>query len=68
MNWLKTALKELYGLFVDDGRFALAICVWIALVSYGLPRLPVGLVWRGPILFLGIVILLLQTVVAASRR
>ena len=30
MHWIKTILGELYGLFVDDGAFALAIVVWLA--------------------------------------
>jgi hypothetical protein len=37
MNWLSAVLKELWGLFVDDGLFALSILVWLA-VGWMLPR------------------------------
>lgn len=30
MRWFKTIILELYGLFVDDGSFAITIVVWLA--------------------------------------
>jgi hypothetical protein len=38
MTWLSVVLKELWGLFVDDGLFALSILIWLA-VGWMLPRL-----------------------------
>jgi hypothetical protein len=37
MTWLSVVLKELLGLFVDDGLFALSILIWLAL-GWMLPR------------------------------
>jgi hypothetical protein len=32
MSWIKTVLREVFGLFVDDGSFAIAILAWLLLV------------------------------------
>ena len=29
MNWVRAIWREIAGLFVDDGRFALSITVWL---------------------------------------
>jgi hypothetical protein len=47
MAWLKTALQELFGLFVDDLPFTIAIAVWLALVSLLLPALVSDTRWDG---------------------
>jgi hypothetical protein len=38
MTWSRTLLNEVWGLFVDDGLFALSIVVWL-IVGWILPRL-----------------------------
>jgi hypothetical protein len=38
MTWLRTILQEVWGLFVDDGLFALSILIWLV-VGWILPRL-----------------------------
>ena len=43
MLWLRSILTEIWGLFVDDGRFALAILVWLAACWLVLPRFGVGI-------------------------
>ena len=53
MNWLGGALRELFSLFVDDVRFTVAIVMWIAFGTRGLPQLPVDPGWNAPLLFLG---------------
>ncbi|WP_187290845.1 hypothetical protein [Hyphomicrobium denitrificans] len=45
MRWLKTIVAEIFGLFVDDGAFALAIIVWLGAVWLVLPRLNVPTAW-----------------------
>jgi hypothetical protein len=61
-----TLLRELYGLFVEDGAFALAILVWLglfaAIVSY------VEASVRGPVLFAGFAVILIVAVRRASRH
>ena len=38
MTWLRAILQEVWGLFVDDGLFALSILIWLV-VGWILPRL-----------------------------
>jgi hypothetical protein len=33
MTWIRVVLKELWGLFVDDGPFASLILIWLAVVA-----------------------------------
>ena len=68
MRWMKTILAEIVGLFVDDGRFALAILVWLAAVWLILPHLAVAAAWRGLILFLGLAAILLDGAVRRAGR
>jgi hypothetical protein len=35
MNWIKTVLREVYGLFVDDLRFTFSILAWLGLIWLG---------------------------------
>ena len=65
MKWVSAVLREVFGLFVDDGSFAGAILVWLLLVGLGLPRLEVATGWQGLILFAGLALIL---VVSAGRR
>ena len=32
MGWMRTVVREVWGLFVDDGSFALAIVICVAVV------------------------------------
>ena len=68
MNAIKTALREVYGLFVEDGSYALALVVWIVAVALLLPRLPIAAAWRAPILFAGMILILLENVVRSARK
>jgi hypothetical protein len=56
--------RELYGLFVEDGAFAIAILVWLGLFAAiaHLVDPPV----RAPLLFLGFAIVLIVGVRRAS--
>jgi hypothetical protein len=54
------ACRELLGLFVDDGSFAIALILWSAAAGFFLPRLPVNAGWDGPILFLGYLLILAE--------
>ncbi|HEY2131389.1 MAG TPA: hypothetical protein VGH36_00190 [Acetobacteraceae bacterium] len=68
MSWLKTISSEIFGLFVDDGSFALAILVWLALVWLVLPRLALPAAWGGIILFAGLALILLESAMRRARR
>lgn len=69
MKALLTALQEVYGLFVEDGSLAVAILLWIAIAAFLFPRLPESTaVWRAPVFFAGIVVLLLENVWRSARQ
>lgn len=68
MNRVHTVLAEIYGLFVDDGIFAVAIIAWVALGWLVLPRLGLPAGWQGPILFLGLAAILVESAARRARR
>lgn len=65
---LMKILKELWGLFVDDGSLALALIIWVAITGFGLPRVPVPAAWDAPILFIGCVVILVFNVLRSVVR
>ena len=68
MSWLKTIFREILGLFVDDGSFAIAILVWLALLCWLLPHLPMGGLWQAVILFAGLIAILIESVLRRARQ
>ncbi len=68
MSWLKTAVREVFGLFVDDGRYAFAILVWLGLAWLVLPRLPALGTWSGVLLFAGLAATLAASTMLKARR
>ena len=68
MRWIGTVLREIFGLFVDDGSFAVAILVWLAIMWLVLPHLAVPAVWGGPVLFVGLALILLESATRRARR
>ncbi len=67
MGWLNTALREIFGLFVDDGTYALAILAWLVIAWLALPSFAVGPEWQGAILFAGLAVILLASAWRRSR-
>jgi membrane protein implicated in regulation of membrane protease activity len=65
--WIRKIVQEVFGLFVDDGSFALAILAWLGVAGFVLPRVriaaPVGI-----LLFAGLVLILVESVTRFSRR
>ena len=68
MQWLKTIFGELFGLFVDDGSFAVAILAWLGLSWLLLPRLGVSTTWSGLILFAGLALILVESAWRRTRN
>ena len=68
MNFLRSVLVELFGMFVDDGSLAIAVLVWVLIIA-GLQRVSV-LPPTGPgiLLFVGLTALLLENVLRRARR
>jgi hypothetical protein len=65
MIW--NGLKQVYGLFVDDGALSLAICVWLLIVWFALPAVVANPSVRPVIMFAGLAALLLDSVRRGSR-
>ena len=68
MNPLTTILREIYGLFVDDGFLALGILLWLAFLRLLLPHLPHPPALDGPILFAGLALILLTSALRFAAR
>ena len=67
MPWLRSILAEIWGLFVDDGSFALAILVWFAVSWLLPPHFGVPPELRGPILFAGLATVLVESALRRAR-
>ena len=67
MHWIRVAVREVYGLFVDDGSFAIALLVWIVAAVVALPLLGAGN-WGGVALFAGLAVVLAESALRAARR
>ena len=68
MAFLVSVLKELFGLFVDDGSLALAVLGWAAVcaVVAATGLAPAALL--GPLLFLGLAALMIENVLRRARK
>jgi hypothetical protein len=68
MKWIKTILREIYGLFVDDGTFALAILIWLGLMRWTATHLRLPPATSAIILFAGLALILAESAVRYARR
>jgi len=66
MRSLAAALKEIAGLFVDDGSLVLMVLGWLGLSAALAHFAPAC--WDGVVLFLGLAVLLVENARRASRR
>lgn len=67
MNWLKTIGREGSGLFVEDGSLAAGIVVWLGLAWIGRSHLPLPESWQGPVLFVGLALILIENTLRRAR-
>ena len=68
MGWITVALRELAGLFVDDGSLALLALLWLAACGLALRWLGLDPAWAGLPLFAGLALALLASALRAARR
>jgi hypothetical protein len=68
MTVLRAALRELLGLFVDDGALAVEIVVVVVLAAASAALMPDTPLATGAILLLGCLGVLLANVAGAARR
>jgi hypothetical protein len=68
MRSVVPATRHLIGLFIDDGGFAAAILLWV-IVNVLLPDwIGLAMLWRGPLLFAGLALLLVWTCLRQAAR
>jgi hypothetical protein len=67
VHWIRSIFREVFGLFVDDGRFAVAILVWLGVVRLVLSHLTIMQSVKGIILFAGLGIILIESTIRYSR-
>jgi len=68
MNALKTAIEEIFGLFVEDGSLAIGILVWVAIAAFIFPMIQGSDNWRSPVLFGGLVLMLVENVRRSAKK
>lgn len=68
MKYFKKIVHEIFGLFVDDGSFALAILIWVGIASWSVSHLNLAPTTLGIILFTGLVLILCESVTRYARR
>jgi hypothetical protein len=62
MTFVSTILKELLGLFVDDGSLAIGILIWVGLIAALMKTPLLSAEISGVLLFVGLGALLLENV------
>ena len=68
MNFIRTALTELWGLFVEDGTFTAAIVACVVVAIFILPHVAITPEWRGPALFVILALVLGENVYRSARH
>jgi hypothetical protein len=68
MKWIKTILREIYGLFVDDGAFALAILIWLSFIRWTNSHLRLSPATSAIILFAGLALILIESTARYARH
>jgi hypothetical protein len=61
-------VRDLWGLFVDDGSLAIGLVVWCGLAALVLPRVGLAAGWDGPVLYLGCAVVLVENAWRSARR
>jgi hypothetical protein len=68
MNAIATAIREVWGLFVEDASLTLGILACLAIAAFAFPVLGIRAASRGPALFALLAIVLLENVRRGVRR
>jgi hypothetical protein len=68
MKLVMTTIRELIGLFVDDGSLAVALVAWILVLQAARGFWPSLDPWGAAILFLGCIAILIENTLRAAKR
>ncbi len=63
---LGAILRELFGLFVDDGSLAINLLLWTALAGGALALFTVGGAWQAPLMTAGYLAILVENLLRAA--
>ncbi len=67
MNALRSALAELWGLFVEDATLTIGTLVCVAVAAFVIPRAAIPVQWRAPAFFILVAFVLLENVRRSAR-
>jgi hypothetical protein len=67
VSLLNSVWSELIGLFVDDGRFAIAITLWLGACWLVLPHVQEPSTLPPVILFAGLIVILAESAIRLTR-
>jgi len=67
VNPIVRSARELWGLFVEDASFTIGILGAVMIAAIFGPRLELPEAWRGPVLFLLVLVVLLENVARSAR-
>lgn len=67
MTVFLNALREVWGLFVEDLSFTIALLICFGIATLVLPRVPMPPPWRGATLFALLAIVLVENVRRSAR-
>ena len=68
MRTLHMIIRELIGLFIDDGSLVFAVLGWVVIYALGLRHVDIPAQWHATVLFLGLAVVLAENVVRGARR
>lgn len=67
MTWLRTALAELWALFVDDGLLAVLAILWLTIIGFAARSGAISRSILALILFAGLAAILVASITRAAR-
>jgi hypothetical protein len=68
MKWLNSIFREIFGLFVDDAAFALAILIWLSFMRWATSHMALSPAIIGIILFAGLALILIESTTRYARQ
>jgi hypothetical protein len=68
MGWIRTVVREIAGLFVDDVSLVAAILVWLAAVLVAARLHLVAADVLGPVLFAGLAAIFIENTLRRARK
>ena len=68
MSSIRRIVHEVFGLFVDDGSFALGILIWLGVMAWAAFHLRFSSTTLGILLFVGLVLILIESTIRYARK